>query len=69
MAVRLVAVDRDGKEHPGVGEGGGVIVFTQLMTEFDASPEQYREYPGSRNGSVYERVEVPGIALNPAGGR
>ena len=55
--VRLVAVDRDGEEHPAdVRSGGGVKDFRQFVVEFDLPPEQIKEfrlqtrpYEGSRS--------------------
>ncbi len=64
LAVRLVAVDRDGKEHPSIrGSGSGVKDFRQLVAEFDAAPEQIREY--RLQSRPYERAEIQGIALRP----
>jgi RNA polymerase sigma factor (sigma-70 family) len=63
-ATRLVAVDRDGKEHPSLdGAGVGLKGFTQLEAEFDLSPEEFREYRLQQR--PYERMEIPNIALEP----
>jgi hypothetical protein len=62
VAVRLVAVDVDGKEHPGViRSGSGVKDFQQIGVEFELPPDQIKEFRVQTR--PYERVEVPGIAL------
>ena len=62
MAVRLVAVDDDGKEHPAeVRSGSGVKDFQQIVVEFDLPPEQIKEFRVQTR--PYEEVEIPGIAL------
>jgi hypothetical protein len=61
-AVRLVAVDLDGKEHPAVHwSGAGVKDFQLLSAEFDIIPEQIREF--RLQYRPYERVEIPNVAL------
>ena len=66
VAVRLVAVDRAGKEHPAVGDGAvGRKGFYQLVAEFDLSPEEFQEY--RLQTRPYERVEVRNVALKPVG--
>jgi RNA polymerase sigma factor (sigma-70 family) len=63
-AVRLVAVDRHGNEHPSLGLGGvRLSEFTQLEAEFDSGPEEFREYRLQQR--PYERMEIPNIALEP----
>ena len=68
VAVRLVVVDRAGKEHPAVGDGAvGRKGFYQLVAEFDLSPEEFQEY--RLQTRPYERVEVRDVALKPAAAR
>ena len=67
MAVRLVAVGLDGKEYPAIdSDGGGVNNMHQLTAEFDRPIEKIREY--RLQTRPYERVEIPDVALKPAGG-
>lgn len=67
-AVRIVAVDRGGRERPPVAQpGAGAKDFYQVTAEFDLGSEAIREY--RLQTRPYERVEVPGIALKPGGPR
>ena len=62
MSFQLVAVDRDGKEHPAaIRSGSGVKDFQQMVGEFDLSPDQIKEFRVQTR--PFEGVEVPGIAL------
>jgi hypothetical protein len=68
VAVRIAAVDRDGRERPHVGHTGtGVKDFYQIAAEFDLGLEAIREY--RLQTRPYERVEIAGIALKPGGPR
>ena len=68
VAVRIVAVDRSGREQAYVGHTStGVKDFYQLAAEFDLDPEAIREY--RLQTRPYERVEIPGITLKPIGTR
>ena len=66
VSVRLIAVDRKGKEHTAeTRSGAGVSDYHQLVVEFDLPPEQIEEFRvQTRN---FERVELPGVALKPVG--
>ncbi len=65
VSVRLVAVDRSGKEHPSVfRSGAGVQEFAQMTVEFPLPPEQINEFRVQTR--PYEVVEIPGVALNLA---
>jgi hypothetical protein len=67
VSVRLVAVDRKGNGHVAeVRSGGGVQGYHQLVVEFDLPPEKIEEFRVQTRH--FERVEIPGVALNPAGG-
>ena len=62
VAVRIVAVDRAGRERPQVGQTAtGVKDFYQIAAVFDLGPEAIQEY--RLQTRPYERVEIPGIAL------
>ncbi len=66
VSVRLVAVDRDGKEHPAeILSSTGVGDYHQLVGEFDLPPEQIGEFRVQTR--PYERVELQGVALKPVG--
>ncbi len=66
VSVRLVAVDRDGKEHPAeIRSSTGVGDYHQLVGEFDLPPEQIKEFRIQTR--PYERVELQGVSLNPVG--
>lgn len=68
VAVRIVAVDRSGRERAQVGRTGtGVKDFYQLAAEFDLDPEAIQEY--RLQTRPYQRVEIPGITLKPIGPR
>jgi RNA polymerase sigma factor (sigma-70 family) len=65
-SVRLVAVDGDGKEHPGkVRSGSGVKDFRQLVVEFDLPPGAVQEFRVQTRS--FEEVEIPGIVIQAAG--
>ncbi len=62
--LRLVAVDHDGKEHPAnIRSAKGVQEFHQLVVEFKLPPERIKEFRVQTRR--YEKVEIPGIALEP----
>jgi hypothetical protein len=62
-AVRLIAIDGDGKEHPPeVRSGSGVKNFRQIVVEFDRPPDQIKEFRLQTRS--YEEVEIPRIALD-----
>jgi hypothetical protein len=66
VAVRVVAVDRNGREQPDVGGSrSGVKDFSQIGAKFDLEPEAIKEY--RLQTRPYERVTIPGIALKPKG--
>jgi hypothetical protein len=68
VAVRIVAVDRSGKERPHVNQiGSGGKDSYNIKAEFDLGPEAIQEY--RLQTRPYERVEVKGIALKPIGPR
>jgi RNA polymerase sigma factor (sigma-70 family) len=65
-AVRIVAVDRSGKERPHVNEiGSGGKDSYNIRAEFDLDPDAIQEY--RLQTRPFERVEVKGIALKPSG--
>jgi hypothetical protein len=65
VAVRVVAVDRDGKEHSSrFQSGAGVKDFVQITVEFPLTLDEIREFRVQTR--PYEVVELPGIALGPA---
>jgi len=65
VSVRLVAVDRDGKEHRSeFRSGAGVKDFVQITVEFPLPPEQIKEFRVQTR--PYEVVEIPGVALSLA---
>jgi RNA polymerase sigma factor (sigma-70 family) len=62
--LRLVAAARDGKEHPAkIRSASGVQEFHQLVVEFKLPPERIKEFRVQTR--QYEKVEIPGIALEP----
>lgn len=64
-SVRLVAVDRAGKEHAGRRSGGGGTgELRQTAAEFNLAPGAIKEY--RLQACPYEHAEVAGIALRPA---
>ena len=64
--MRLVAVDAEGKEHPGmVRSGSGVKDFRQLVVEFDLPPESIKEFRVQTR--PYEEVEIPGVVIRATG--
>jgi hypothetical protein len=66
MALRVLAVDVDGKEHPGgIRSSLGVTGFQQIKIEFDLPPEQIRHF--LLQTRPYQRVEIPGIPLERKG--
>jgi RNA polymerase sigma factor (sigma-70 family) len=61
-SVRLVAVDREGKEAPGMIRSTlAVKDFQQIEVGFDSPPEQIKEF--RLQTRPYEEVEIPRIAL------
>ena len=61
-ALRVLAVDVDGKEHPGgIRSSLGVTGFQQIKIEFDIPPERIQNFVLQTR--PYQRVEIPGIAL------
>jgi len=64
VALRLVAVDQSGKEHPAeFRSGAGVKEFVQITVEFRLTPDQIQEFRVQTR--PFEVVEIPGIALGP----
>ena len=64
MALRLVALDGDGREHPGVIRSGlGVNGFQQIKIEFELPPEQITSFLVQTR--PYQELEIPSIALEP----
>jgi RNA polymerase sigma factor (sigma-70 family) len=64
-SVRLVAVDRAGKEHTGQRSGGGGTgELRQTAAEFNLAPGAIKEF--RLQACPYEHAEVAGIALPPA---
>ena len=62
-AVRLVAVDVAGREHPGVIESNiDVTVFRQVKFDFDQPLERIKGF--RLEARPYEQVEIPRIALD-----
>ncbi len=62
MALRVLAVDVDGKEHPGgIRSSLGVTGFQQIKIEFDIPPERIQNFVLQTR--PYQKVEIPGIAL------
>lgn len=66
--VRVVAVGRDGREHPAysVSSGGGKRL-RMLDAEFDVPPDQVREY--RLQSRPLGRFEIKNVALQPGKGR
>ena len=65
-SIRLVAVDREGKEHPAeIRSNSGVWDYHQLVGEFGLTPEQIKEFRVQTR--PYERVELQGVSLKPVG--
>ncbi|MDR3620600.1 MAG: sigma-70 family RNA polymerase sigma factor [Paludisphaera borealis] len=65
-SVRIVAVDQKDKEHLSkTRSGGGVWNYSQLVVEFDLPPDQIKEFRVQTR--EYEKVEIPNVALEPAG--
>jgi hypothetical protein len=64
--VRLVAVDREGKERsPLRNSGGSVRGFYQVVSEFDLTPDQVDEFRLQTRS--YEHLEIKDVALKPSG--
>jgi RNA polymerase sigma factor (sigma-70 family) len=64
--VRIMAVDRKGKEHLAkFRSDAGVGDFHQRVVEFDLPPEQIKEF--RVQSREYETIEVPDVKLEPAG--
>jgi hypothetical protein len=64
VAVRLVAIDKGGKEHPGMfRSGAGVKDYVQTTVEFPLPPDEIREFRFQTRS--YEAIELPGVALDP----
>jgi hypothetical protein len=62
LDVRIIAVDRDGKEHePRSAGGAGVRGFHQLGAEFSLKRDAIREF--RLQTRPYERLEIPDVAL------
>jgi hypothetical protein len=62
MALRILAIDVNGKEHPGgIRSSLGVSGFQQIKIEFDLQPEQIQNF--LLQTRPYQTVEIPGIAL------
>jgi RNA polymerase sigma factor (sigma-70 family) len=66
MALRVLAIDVNGKEHPGgIRSSLGVTGFQLIKIEFDLPPEQIRHF--LLQTRPYQRVEIPGIPLERKG--
>jgi hypothetical protein len=64
--VRLVAVDREGKERsPLHSSGGSTRGFYQVVSEFDLTPDQVDEFRLQTRS--YEHLEIKDVALKPSG--
>jgi hypothetical protein len=64
--VRLVAVDREGKEHSPVSRSAASTWgFHQLVSEFDLAPDLVDEFRLQTRS--YERLDIKDVALKPAG--
>jgi hypothetical protein len=64
-STRIVAVDRDGKEHTSeIRSGGGVGNFRQLVVEFGLPPDRIEGFRVQTR--EFEKLEIPGVALQPA---
>jgi hypothetical protein len=64
--VRLVAVDREGKERlPLRRSGGSARGFYQVVGEFDLTPDQVDEFRLQTRS--YEHLEIKDVALKPSG--
>ena len=62
MALRVLAVDVDRKEHPGgIRSRLGVTGIQQIKIEFDIPPERIQNF--LLQTRPYQKVEIPGIAL------
>jgi RNA polymerase sigma factor (sigma-70 family) len=62
MALRVLAIDVNGKEHPGgIRSSLGVTGFQQIKIEFDLPPDQIRNF--LLQTRPYQKVEIPGIRL------
>jgi hypothetical protein len=62
VAVRLVAVEKNGEQHlPAAHSSAGVKDFVLIAVEFPLPPEQIREFKVQTRS--YEAVEIPGVAL------
>jgi hypothetical protein len=64
--VRLVAVDREGKERaPLRSSGGSTWGLYQVVSEFDLTPDQVDEFRLQTRS--YEHLEIKDVALKPSG--
>jgi RNA polymerase sigma factor (sigma-70 family) len=64
--VRLVAVDREGKERsPLRSSGASTWGFYQVVSEFDLTPDQVAEFRLQTRS--YEHLEIKDVALRPSG--
>ena len=62
---RIVAVDRQGKEHTCIySSGGGGEILSLLDAEFVLPPDQIREF--RVQSRPFERAEITNIALKPS---
>jgi hypothetical protein len=62
MALRVLAIDSAGKEHPGaIRSNLGVKGFQQIKVEFELPPELIKNFVLQTR--PYQEVEIPGIAL------
>jgi RNA polymerase sigma factor (sigma-70 family) len=65
-STRIVAVDKEGKEHSSEFRSGtGVWNYSQLVVEFDLPPDQIKGFRVQTR--EYEKLEIPGVALEPKG--
>ena len=64
--VRLVAVDREGKERVPIRRSGAdALGFYQVVGEFDLTPDQLDEFRLQTRS--YEHLEIKDVALKPSG--
>jgi hypothetical protein len=64
--VRLVAVNREGKERlPIRRSGADALGFYQVVGEFDLTPDQVDEFRLQTRS--YEHLEIKDVALKPSG--
>jgi hypothetical protein len=64
VSIRILAVDKKGKEHRSqLRSGAGVKDFAQITVEFSLPPDEINEFRVQTR--PYEVAEIPGVALHP----